>query len=205
MGKEKFMKIKKNLLIISFLLLIFLLFPEVGKADVIVPHDPSKTASFDEFIGEIILNFILLRAIFYIVLNAFIAWFFVFLITKLIKSIYKTDPAGKLKKGTYFLFAFIGYFIDKVAFFATYHLLGNYSCYQTEFFKRVCKYEFNKGFGEGWVTIISGFLIFLGVSLLAYHLFSKKLYSDKKQRYLLSGMVGILVNPWWIRILRLLF
>jgi len=174
--------------------LILLLLPSITMADLIVPIDPGRSGSIGNFGFELAFNFISLTAVFHIILNALIAWLFVFLFSKII------IPTAKLKKITYLLFSFIGYFIDKISFFLSYHLFGKYSC-NNVFAKSYCEYNFINSFNESWVILIAGLVIFIGVSFLAYFLFSKKLYSSNKQRLIFSTIAGIVLNPWWWKLL----
>ncbi len=193
--KSDWEKIIKRICFLFMLLII----PATAKADLYFPSDPGKTANIFEFIFEIMGNFMTFIAVFYIIVNAFVFWLFVLLIKRTIKHSYRANPISKIKKSTYLHFASFGYFIDKFSFFIAYQILGSYTCVRI-FTKTVCDYNFLNGFGENWVTVVSGSLIFIGMSILTYNLLSKKLYSEKKLRYVLSIAMGILANPFWIRV-----
>ncbi len=195
--KSDWSKIKKT----TSLLFIFIIIPKIARADVFQYSNPSKTMDIYTFVVGIIIDFISLIVVFYTIFNAFISWLFILFITMIIKYIYNANPTNKIKRSKYLFFAFIGYFIDKVSFFISYQTLGSYTSHTNLSIKTYWDYSFNNDYGEIGVTIISGLLIFLGMSILTYYLLSDKLYSEKKYRYILSIAMGILANPWWFRIL----
>lgn len=185
---------------LSFFLIMSFVNPTPIYADLLFPGDAAKTPNLLEFVFQLIINFIFLRALFYIIINTFVVWFVSILGEKLIKIFFKGPPFQGLRFRNYFLLSTVGYFIDEIIFFTNYQIFGDYHCSKV-FTKSVCEYQFSGFFNETWVTTASGLVIFILMSLFAYYLLARKLYKGKKERYFFSLLIGTLANPWWLKIL----